>query len=187
MRLKEFTIFIVIFTIGYTLFFFILDKISDKISEKNNMKEKDNLLNTDKLKKFANFYQIDININREKLLDMYKYLLENTNINLNEFANKCSITPQELIIIILYLEYAGLIKKRCILKEENCTVPINTKDEILIAKYGLYTSNKFDYNSIVSKVGLNSDKELEYLNERFLMPGVILVNQTLYYVGDLNE
>ena len=105
----------------------------------------------------------------------------------NQLASTYSISINELIVIVLFFEYLGIIKMRKILTENNCCVPLKSNDESLLLKYSLVLSNKFDYDTITKRIGLNSDKELLYMSNNYLMPGIILKDKILYYVGDVNE
>ncbi len=187
MRLKEFIIFIIIFTIIYVLFFIIYDHFANKKSILNGEEEKKKLMDVNRLIKFAKFYQVSITINNDLLSSICNELTNNYDISLSSFSDKYNISSSELVIIILYLEYIGIIKKRCILTDKDCTTALKESDYNLDLKYSLYISNKLDYDTIISRAGLNSSNELEYLNKHFLMPGVILIDAKMYYVGDLND
>lgn len=187
MRLKEFIIFIIIFTIIYILFFVIYDYFANKKSiEKGNI-QKDGLFDLNKYAKFANFYQITPTITEIALRGLAEDLKNNLIINITPIAEKNNITKDELIIVILYLEYVGLIRKRAIIYDNDCTAPLNDGEQNLIVKYSLYFSNKYDYRTIIQNVGINSDKEIDYLNRRYLLPGIRIDNSIVSYVGDLDE
>ncbi len=187
MRLKEFIIFIIIFTIIYVLFFKIYDHFANKKAIERGKLQEENLFSLDKFNKFATFYGITSSITLGSLRNLAFDLKNNLIINLTPIAEKNNISKDELIIAILYLEYTGLIKKRSIIYENDVTAPINEAEQSALVKYSLYFSNKYDYHSIVQNVGLNADKEIDYLYRRYLLPGVKIDNSIISYVGDINE
>ncbi len=187
MRLKEFIIFIIFFTIIYFTFFAIYDFFQRKRDLKKANLNKQTLIIDIKYQKFASFYQITPIATKELLNRIYTVIANNYYINLITTSNDFNISSEELIVIILYLEYIGMIKKRGISFNNNSTFPLNENDESLIMKYSLYFSNKMEFNEIVRNAGLNSSKEIEYLYSKFLLPGVIIDNNCTYYVGDLDE
>ena len=188
MRLKEFIIFIVIFTIIYIAAFVIYDYFSDKKSNKNSSEKKDSIFSYDSFLAFAKFYGIVPNTNIETIKAIQTELANNFNITLSDYSAKYSLQPVELVVIILFLEYYDFIKKRSIVTSRNCTEEFNAKDSDISLKYSLYLSNKFDYNTIVQRAGLNSEEELQYLDANFLVPGVRIVEKNIYYSeGDSNE
>lgn len=187
MRLKEFIIFIIIFTIIYFVGFAIFDHFQRKRDLKKASINKQKLIDLNKYQKFASFYQISPIATQEILNNIYTSIQNNYYINLTTFSSGFGISPTELVVIILFFEYIGIINKRGISLNNDCTIPLNDNDESLIMKYSLYLSNKMDYNSIIRGAGFNSNKELEYLNSKLLLPGVIINNNEIYYVGDLDE
>lgn len=187
MRLKEFIIFIIIFTICYFTAFALYDYFSNKkalakYNEKNN-----SAIILNKYLKFANFYGINTSISEDIINSIHLEIRNLFNINLNVLKEKYNLSIDEIIVIILFLEYLGLIPKRIISKEENMTYAISTHEENMLQKYSLFLASKFDYETITQRVGLNSDKELSYLDSKLLMPGIKLIDEKLYYVGDLDE
>ena len=187
MRLKEFIIFLIIFTIIYVLFFVIYDYFANKKSVEKGKLQKESLFQLDKYAKFANFYQITPTISEIALRSLAEDLKNNLIINITPIAEKNNISKDELIIAILYLEYLGLIRKRAIIYNNDCTAPLNENEQNLVVKYSLYFSNKYDYQTIIHNVGINSDKEIDYLYGRYLLPGIRIDNSTISYVGDLDE
>ena len=118
---------------------------------------------------------------------MAESLKLNIIINLTPVANDNNISKDELIVVILFLEYLGLIRLRCILYGNDCTAPLNDMEQGYVMKYSLYFSNRYDYRTIVSSAGLNSDKEIDAMCRRYIVPGIRIVDSVIYYVGDLNE
>lgn len=187
MRLKPFIIFIIIFTIVYFVGFAIYDKIKNKKDEEKTIKGNYELLNIEKLKKFALFYNINITIDVNTLILMYDDFREFFSIPINNTAAKYNVSKEELIVIIEYLEYIGLIKTRSIhLAQDNISNP-TTKEESLIIKYGLLFSGKYDFITIKRNIGIGAEKEVELLMENHLIPGVKMENSEIMYVGDLDE
>lgn len=187
MRLKEFIIFIIIFTIIYFLSFYIYDTVTNKKALERRKKEIDSLIDFNKYIKFANFYKINIKSNIEILNSIFKEVKINKYNNLADLSSKYSIEIIEVVVIILYLEYIGVIEKRKIVLSSNTTTPFNSNDDALLVKYSLFFSNKYDYQTITKRIGVNSDKDLIYINDYFLFPGVIIKDNNIYYVGDLND
>ncbi len=187
MRFKEFIIFLIIFTIIYITIFVIYDYFSDKKSNKNLNDKKENLFNLDTYLMFAKFYDINPVANIDIIKALLEELKTNFDISLSEYSNKYQLSTMELIVIIMYLEYYDYIKKREIFLVGDCTKKLDARSEEIALKYSLFLSNKFDYNTIIERAGLNSDKELEFLNEKYLFPGVRIVDKTINYYGDDNE
>ena len=187
MRLKEFIIFIIIFTIIYFLSFWIYDYISNKKALKKLNEKKEQLLTKEKFKIFCNFYNVNTEVNSEVIHAVYINAKDNLILSFSKLAELYNISKDEAILLVLYLEYIGFIKKMAILSDNDTTSLLTEYDNSLITKYALYFNNKFDYNTIIQRTGLNSDKELNYLNNKFLIPGVRIINSTIYYIGDLND
>lgn len=187
MRLKGFIIFIIIFTIIYFGGFAIYDYFKNKKDEEKTIKNNYLMLNIDNLKKFALFYNINITIDLNVLIQMYEEFRNIVSIQISTSSLKYNISNDELVIIILYLEYIGLIPTKAInLGLDNIT-SLNTKEDSLIIKYSIQFQNKYDYQTILRNAGVGADKEINYIMEKFLFPGVRLDNNNIYYVGDLNE
>ena len=187
MRLKEFIIFIIIFTIIYVLFFVVYDYIMNKKSNEKREEDVNNLININKYLKFISFYNLNSTITEETLKRIFQELKMNVNNDINMISSTYGIEYNEVLAIILFLEYIGVIRKRKILIDNNCCVPLSETDESLVLKYSILLSNKMDYTSIIQRSGLNSDRELEYLNRYYLMPGAVLNDKVISYVGDLDE
>ena len=111
----------------------------------------------------------------------------NYSISLSQISAKYNISINELIIVILYLEYKDLIIKRSISKNLDCTSPLTEKEEALVLKYSLLLFNKYDYNSLIKNAGFGAEKELDYMMNKLIIPGIRIENSTIYYVGDSNE
>jgi hypothetical protein len=186
MRLKPFIVFLIIFTIIYFVGFMIYDHFKNKKDEEKTIANNLLLLSVEKLKKFALFYNVNITINDAILNVMFEELKNINSIPISTLTNKYNITKEELIIIIEYLEYFGLMRTLSIHNNQDLISILNTKEDALIIKYSIQFSNKYDYNTILRNVGLGADKEIEMIIENHLIPGVKLENSTLIYVGDLD-
>ena len=187
MRLKGFIIFIIIFTIFYILFFFIIDFFVEKKAKEKAIENEKDLLDIEHYKKFAAFYGVVPTISKEVMDSIQKVLVDNISISLSQFAGSYSISVDELIVLILFLEYIGMIKKRIIDKEKDCTSLTTDKDEGIIVNYSLILSSKASYEEIVGKMGFYAPNELEYLNNKMLIPGIKIANSKIDYFGDQYE
>ena len=184
MRLKEFIIFIIFFTVVYILFFIILDYFLDKKAKEKAVQNESDLLDIEQYKRFAAFYGITPTISKEIMESIQKVLVVNIVINLSEFANSYGISTDELIVLILFLEYIGMIKKRVIDKEKDCTLALSDREEGIIVNYSLILSSKATYEEIVGKMGFYAPNELEFLNSKMLIPGIKIENSKIDYFGD---
>ena len=188
MRLKEFLIAVFIFTIAYILFCYLLDKISDKRTDMKYQKKIKSMINLNNYIKFAKFYGIQSAINLETLLKIQSICTTITlPVKISELANKFMITPYELVVCILFFEYLNIISKRTFVYDLDLINNTNTFDLNLISKYNNYFINKKSINEISNEAGYNAINDIFHLNQLFLIPGVRLINNQLYYVGDLNE
>ena len=187
MRLKEFIVFIIFFTIIYFLGFYIYDRFMNKKSLEERETQVKSLFDINKYIIFCNFYGINQVATKEVLEMLYNDLKQSRNNDLKVLESKYSLSINEIIVAILFLEYFGLISKRKILISNSCCIPLSENDESLLIKYSLLFSNKCDYDSIIKRIGLNSDKELIYMSNNYLMPGVILNGTNISYVGDLDD
>ena len=187
MRLKPFIVFIIIFTIIYFVGFKIYDHFKNKKDEENTIKSNLLLIDIEKLKKYALFFNINITINNDILNTIYEELRIINSIPISTLTSKYNISKEELITIIEYLEYVGLMRTLSIHESQDLISTLNTKEDALVVKYSIQFSNKYDYQSIIRNTGLGSDKEIEMVIANHLIPGVKFENSTLYYVGDLDE
>ena len=187
MRLKEFVIFIIIFTILYITFFIIFDKVVLKRQIKRERSRVLSLMNEKKYYTFACFYGVQKTLSRDLLLTIYDDIHTLKSFKLSDYSEKYQISVYELIIVILYFEYFQLIERKNIGYQENIINNADYKDQGLVYKYGTLFLDKLSYSDIINKIGNVASAELSYLQERFLVPGVRIMNSTIYYVGDLNE
>lgn len=184
MRLKEFIIFLVIFTILYFVCFYIYDRFKNKKDLKKRSKDIEDLINIENYKRFAKFYQLEIKADISNVFGIFNDVKDNFSISLKELSEKYNLSINEVIITILFLEYYSLVSKRKISIEKEMTFKVSEDDRALLLKFSLLISNKFDYRTVIEKAGFNSDKELKYLYDNYLLPGVILKDDTLVYLGD---
>lgn len=188
MRTKEFIIFILIYTVCYFFFFYIIDKISDERENKKYEKNILKMINIDKYKKFAVFYGIQSNITLDTLTNIYNFYPKcSFPCQISELANNFGVTPYELIVIILFLEYIEAVSKKVISYQNNLISNPNYLDQKLIDKYSLQFKNKKNINDINNELGANTYNDIYYLNANYLIPGVRFINNQLYYVGDIYE
>lgn len=187
MRLKEYLIFIVIFTICYILFFKFLDKTRNSLFDKKILKNAYLLIDNNSYNLFSSFYGIAGIASKDIIKTIYLNYKNSSNILFNQECVKYGLNPYEFCVVILYLEYLDLINKKTINYESGIINSVSYNDANLVSKYNLYFINKYDFNTICSLAGNSSPTDLFYLNSKFLIPGVRLINSILYYVGDLNE
>lgn len=188
MRIKEFIIFIIIYTICYFLFFFLIDKIADERENKKLEKNIKKLINTDTYKKFALFYGIQSTINSDTLNNIYNiYPKINFPCQIEEVASKFAVSPYELIVVILFLEYIDAVPIKVISYQTNTISNPNYLDQKILDKYSLHLKNKESLETINSEAGSNTYNDIYYLNSNYLIPGVRFIDNKLYYVGDIYE
>ena len=108
-------------------------------------------------------------------------------IKISELSQKLNITNNELVIVLLFLEYLEISPVRNINLQGDITTPLTSIDQTLVNKYAFYIDNKNSINTLRQKLGDSVDNDLYYLDSRFLFPGVRVINSVIYYVGDLNE
>lgn len=188
MRLKEFIICLIIFTIIYFGFFILLDLFKDKRAEKKYINNVKKYININYYKKFARFYGIEGSISIDILLSIQKYFTTAIYpIRISQIANRYNISPYELVVCVLFFEYLNIFPKKCFSFEKDIICNLNMIDLNLSNKYNSYLIEKKPFDVIISTVGGNAFNDLVHLNQLFLIPGVRLINNKLYYVGDLNE
>ena len=106
MRIKEFIIFLTVFTIIYVLFFIFFDAICDKKNRERENKRISSLFNGGKFSYFMKFYGImDSTITSELLNTIYQDVKGLANIPLSVYSEKYHLSIYEFIVIILYFEY----------------------------------------------------------------------------------
>ena len=188
MRTKEFIIFIVIYTIIYFTLSFIISFTINKTSDMKLEKKIKNKVNPNSYKKFALFYGIQSNIS-DQLLDSIYVCYSNIQVpcKISDYANKFGVTPYEFIVICLYLEYIGVCAKRIKSYERDLITNPNNIDRNIVNKYSLYFNERNNIDEISVKAGGNTYNDIYYLQVNNLMPGVKLLNNQVYYVGDIYE
>ena len=141
-----------------------------------------------KYKKFALFYGIQSNINFDTLINIYNiYPKSSFPCQISNMANTFAVTPYELIVIILFLEYIEAISVKVISYQTNTISNPNYIDQKLIDKYSFYLKNKKNINEINNELGANTYNDIYYLNSNYLIPGARFIDNQLYYVGDIHE
>lgn len=176
------------FTILYIVFFIVYDAIQAKREKKLLERKIASFMDTNRFSKFAKFYGLaPITVTNELLSIIYKDINNINNIPMKEYSEKYHLSLHEFIITILYFEYCYLIGGKNISIEENSIHSMNYSDQGLILRYGPLFSDKNNYTQIIEKMGNQAVSDLNYFNEHFLIPGVRILNSTVYYVGDINE
>ena len=179
MRLKEFMITIIIFTIIYVLFFVILDLLESKKEKDRERKRMDSLFQEDPIAVFFQFYAVKNNgVTPSLLKTIYADMKRTTSLSLSIY---------EFVVAVLYLEYYQLTSRRNISIQEDLMKMIDFHDQELIMKYGSFFLEKCSYQEILERIGNSANQDLEFCNEHFLIPGVRMIDSTIYYVGEVYE
>lgn len=187
MRLKEFLICAGIFTFIYVTFFIIFDIVTLKRLIKKKQKEAYKKIDDNSFASFALFYGLNASVDKafiKKVYDKYKI---DSNLKISEVSQSLNISNNELVIILLYLEYLGLSPERNIFLQADTTTPLTTIDQTMVNKYKIFIKEKKDFNTIKEQMGVSTYNDLFYLDSRFIFPGVRMINSIIYYVGDINE
>ncbi len=188
MRVKEFIMFIIVFTICYVGFFVFFDIVHNKNSQKKQEKRLHNLFQTNKILVFLKFYGIENPVVTGELLkSIYEEIKNMSSISISVYSEKYGIQPYEFVVCVLYLEYFQFISRKSVSVENDLMKTIDSTDQQLIMKYGTFFSEKKSYQQIIDIVGDTAVKELNDCNQCFLTPGVRIINSTVYYVGDIDE
>lgn len=187
MRLKEFLIGVVIFTIIYIIYFKIYDTINLKLLLKRQKRKAYKKINNNSYNTFALFYGLNSQLSKKEIKNIYDCYKNNMTIKISELSQKLNITNNELVIVLLFLEYLEISPVRNINLQGDITTPLTSIDQTLVNKYAFYIDNKNSINTLRQNLGESVDNDLYYLDSRFLFPGVRVINSVIYYVGDLNE
>lgn len=187
MRLKEFLIYVGIFTVIYVLFFIIYDAVSLKLLIKKKKKQAYKKIDDNSFNKFALFYGLNASVDKDFIKKVYDKYKIDANLKISEVSTSLNISNNELVILLLYLEYLDLSPERNIFLQADTTTPLTTVDQTMVNKYKYYIDEKWDFNTIKDKMGVSTVNDLTYLDSRFIFPGVRIINQVIYYVGDINE
>ena len=167
MRLKEFIIFIVIFTACYILFFFLYDRIKKSSENKNQKKKIDAIMDANQYLLFAQFYGLSNGISMELLHKIYEDVQRQRDFNISTMSRMYQISPYEYVVALLYLEYNHLIDIKNISLMNDRIQPISSSDQEYIIKYGTYFYNKNDYSSIVREQGEKANQDLKNIQNSF--------------------
>ena len=182
MRLKEFLIFIAGFTVLYITFFVIYDAIQRKRENGRVNNRFQNVMDGERFFRFAQFYGVGTRLSSEQLNAIYESLKNAGEYSISIYAKQLQISPYEMIVIILYFEYFLLLDKKAISMKEDIVRHMNATDQGYLFKYGPYFIDKKPIEQIKAQLGEGSLKELEYIQEYFLYPGVRLWDSKIYYV-----
>jgi hypothetical protein len=183
MRLKQFLIFIVIFTVSYTLFFAVFDYIVSLIEWKKELKHARMSVNTDDYRNFARFYGLVPEANKSLIMKIYNHYDDRREHKISLEAEHYNLSNVEYIVIILYLEYLDLLERETIyLNRDTISVP-TYRDEEIFTKYIVYLHEKKSLEEMTNLIGFSTKADLTYLDSVFLIPGVRFINSQLYYYG----
>ena len=145
-------------------------------------------MNVEKFCKFAKFYGLEtITVSCEMLFSIYQDVSKDNTISIYEYTEKYHLSIHEFVICIVYFEYCYLIGAKNISVEEGMIRPLDYTDQGLLLRYGVFFTNKNSYAQILEQLGNQAIHDLEYFNERFLIPGVRILNSNIYYVGDIDD
>ncbi|MBQ6323725.1 MAG: hypothetical protein IJI22_02715 [Bacilli bacterium] len=188
MNTKEYFIFIVLFTIVYIIFFVIYDYITKKMTKGKLKKDSLARININDYYVFSDFYKITKSaVTLDTIKSIYDYILINDPKKISEISSSFNIDNYETLVIYLYLEYISLLQRKAFDITNDLIVSLNRSEEMLVNKYLYYFCSKSSYQDIVKMFGNTIADDLEYLNSKYLLPGIIFSNSMLYYVGDYNE
>lgn len=184
MRLKEFIIFIAIFTVVYIIFFVLYDKLMNIKAEKERKEYALSLIKIEQYVKFASFYGIQATATLETILRVFLDFRDGKNCIISKQAKVYNLNNLEFVVIVLYLEYLNLMSKKIISLENDSMKKTTFVEQNMIQKYSSYFQGKRDLEFIINNAGTNTTNDLNTMNKYFLMPGVRLIDSKLYYVGD---
>ena len=184
MRTKGFIIFIIIFTIVYFISLYIYDKLSVKLNNKKIMENASDLIDMNVFIKFANFYNLQVNVTKEIIVQIYMDVRQTESIKISFLGEKYKISNIEFVVIVLYLEYLKLIKSKNISLDNNFIKDMSYKEQNMVNKYSSYFNDKKDCDFIRQNVVGSSMDELNIISSSYLVPGVRMIDSKLYYVGD---
>ena len=103
MRTKGFIIFIIIFTIVYFISLYIYDKLSVKLNNKKIMGNASDLIDMNVFIKFANFYNLQVNVTKEIIVQIYMDVRQTESIKISFLGEKYKISNIEFVVIEILL------------------------------------------------------------------------------------
>lgn len=184
MRIKEFGILLLVFTVLYALLWIVYDLVTKAKSNKELLNKAISSITNEKYIKFASFYGITATANSDIILTIFKKVKDSSFLTISSEAALYNISNIEYCIIIVYLEYLGLISGMKIQFDLDNIRKMNYMEEILLEKYKVFFDIKENYNDIISAVGGKADKDLAIIDKYYLVPGIRIINSIIYYVGD---
>ena len=182
MRFKEYLICVIVFTILYVLFFVLYDKLIRKKEKGRVDKRLHLIMDGERFFRFAQFYGVNTRLSSDQLTSIYDRMRKSGDFVISLFAKDIQLTPYEVIVIVLYFEYFLLLEKKNISLESDLVKTLNVTDQGYLFKYGPMFLEKNSMEQILQKEGAIANKELIYMQENFLTPGIRLWDNTLYYV-----
>lgn len=186
MRLREFIIFLFIFTICYILFFVLWDRKCLKDSMKKERERALNLINENQFSKFAEFYGIKSTLTNDNIFLIFQEIQQINRIKISSYSSKYNISTFEFAVVVLYLEFLSLISRRGISLKEDMIFPLSLAEQNLIYKYEMCFKEMNSYEVFVSKFGNGVLKDISHIDYYSLVPGVRFIQSQLYYVGDIH-
>ena len=187
MRLKEFLYFLLFFTIAYFLFWGILDLYKKRKNKAEKLAKVDITITTEKYIAFASFYGIQSSLSKYDLITIYKDVEQLSDYRISYFADKYHISSLEFTVVILFLEYYGLINSKEVFMESDCIKNCNNSKNNYLKKYNSFFSKKATLAEIESKVGQTALEDLMKIDNYYLYPGVRFIGNELIYLGDSYE
>ena len=185
MRLRSFIIVVIIFTVLYTIFCYFYNKKYDKQKQDNFISHALSMINIEMYNKFASFYGVTPTVDANTIFNIYTKYYDYGSLVISKEASIYNITSIEFIIIILYLEYNGLLKNIMKVSADIDNMrKLDNLEIVMVQKYYELFAKKYDFNSIVDKFGLNCSHELSLVDRYYMAPGIRIIDSKIYYVGD---
>lgn len=182
MRFKEYLICVIVFTILYILFFVIFDATVRK-KEKGRVDKRFRLvMDGERFFRFAQFYGVNTRLSSDQLAVIYDKMKKSGDFVISLFAKDIQLSPYEVVVITLYFEYFLLLDKKNISLESDLVRTLNVADQGYLFKYGPLFLEKCSMEQILQKEGEIANKEIKYMQDNFLTPGIRLWENTLYYI-----
>ena len=184
MRLKAFIIFIIIFTIFYIIFFILYDRFRDKQNDSAKILKKE--IDINKFYNFTKFYNVNTNMNINNIMTVYDLMKDTDNIKISYIANQANLSNEEVIVTVLYLEYLNYLCEKTINTDNDMIMDFSINDKALFDKYITFFRSKIDFNSLLVNCGSQAKEELMYINKYYIVEGVKIIDNKIYYAGDYN-
>jgi hypothetical protein len=135
---------------------------------------------------FAKFYNLTSNITLDTIMKVYNLMIDSTNIKISYIANECNISNDEVVVVVLYLEYLNFLREKAINMNNDMITNFTMNDKTMFDKYINFIRNKTDYQTIVNNMGHQAIDELNYINNYYVIEGIRIIDKKIYYAGDYN-